>query len=205
MIVTVASCRLAGPETPALVAQWASFEDRAHAGTRTASLTARALLRHLLAEVWGEGDWEIETDAKGKPWLRSPDGERGPSISLSHSGDWVTVATVASGRLGVDIETHKPRKFDKLAAYAFGPQEGALVAAGGAAAFYRIWVLREARSKATGVGIAEAANRQDQVIGEGDAWRDRSWFFAFRRLAPDLSFGLALEALTDSPVEVRWL
>lgn len=188
-----------------MVAQWASFEDRAYAGVRPASLTARALLRRVLADVWGAGDWEIETDRQGKPWLRSPEGERGPSISLSHSGDWVAVATVASGRLGIDIETHKPRKFDKLAAYAFGPEETAVVAAGGEAAFYRIWVLREARSKATGVGIAEAANRQDQVIGKGDAWTDRSWHFAFRRLAPDLSFGLALEAPADAQVDVRWL
>jgi phosphopantetheinyl transferase len=205
MIVTIASCLFSTPETLQLIETWATFEDRRHAGTRPASLAARALLRRLLADVWGPGDWEIEADPQGKPWLRSPDGDRGPSISLSHSGAWVAVATVASGRLGIDIETHRPRKFDKLAAYAFGPQEGALVAAGGEAAFYRIWVLREARAKATGVGISEAASCRDQVVGDGDAWRDQSWHFAFRRLAPDLSFGLALETPLDTPIEVRWL
>lgn len=209
MIVSVTACRLSMPETPALVERWATLEDRAHAGSRPASLAARALLRRLLAEVWGDEDWAIEADAQGKPWLRTADGDLGPSISLSHSGDWLAVATTAQGRLGIDIETHKPRKFDKLAAYAFGPQEGALVARGGEEAFYRIWVLREARSKATGVGIVEAANRADQVVGTGDARADRTrglaFHFAFRRLAPDLSFGLALQAPARAPVEIRWL
>lgn len=192
-----------------LTGQWATYEDRAHVGTRQPSLVAWALLRSLLHQVWGAGDWEIERDLKGKPWLRSPEGERGPSISLSHSGDWAVVATAAQGRLGIDVETHRSRKFEKLAAYAFGPSEVDLVTHGGGDAFYRLWVLREARSKATGAGISEAANRQDQVTGGGDAWIEgagaQAWHYGYRKLADDLSFGVALEAPADEPMELVWL
>ncbi|MFD2264641.1 4'-phosphopantetheinyl transferase family protein [Lacibacterium aquatile] len=216
MIVTIASCRISLPETRNLVARWASYEDRTHAARRkqkaaqAASLTARALMRSVLVEVWGQGDFEVEADHGGKPWLRTADGDRGPSISLSHSGDWVAVATAEQGALGIDIESHRPRNFKKLSAYAFGLQEQK-VAAEGADAFYRLWVLREARSKATGAGIAEAANGQDQVAGcpELGNWVDPAkgefWHFAHRRPAIDLSLGVAIKVPADQAVTMRFL
>jgi phosphopantetheinyl transferase len=77
----------------------------------------------------------------------------------------VAVAMARAGALGVDIERHRARDFAALAAQAFGPAERAEVGIHGADAFYRIWTLREAMAKATGEGLALAANGRDLVEG----------------------------------------
>ena len=77
------------------------------------------------------------------------------SSFLLEEGDMVVAAASMLGPVGVDVESHRPRpSFDALAAFAFGPRERD-IARRSPEAFYRIWCLREAMSKATGRGLNE--------------------------------------------------
>lgn len=143
---------------------------------RDVALAARGLLRLLLLHVTGRADWQICPDARGKPFLCDGGVVAGPHISLSHSGAWVAVAVSPLFMLGIDVEVHKVRDFQKLATYAFGPQE-AQVAHTGAADFYRLWTLREAMGKWDGQGLRRAANGRDEIRFPQNtgAWQDGAW------------------------------
>jgi phosphopantetheinyl transferase len=78
------------------------------------------------------------------------------------------------------------------------------VASHGVSAFYRIWTLREAISKATGDGMALVADRIDRVpicmmdgslVAAGD-----EWLFAHEVIAQDFSLALVVRVAS---AEVR--
>ena len=190
-----------------LIADWARPEDHAHAAgrhPRTAldSLAARAALRCLAWRTTGIAVWQIQIAPTGKPFLLTIHGTPGPSISLSHSGRIVSAAIAPNvTALGIDVEQHKPRDFNVIAAHAFGPAERAQVIAEGADAFYRIWTAREARSKATGGGFAAVLDNGDRVgpgIGAGD-WHWEEFYFQHRILPSSHSLTVA----TDTPIACR--
>jgi 4'-phosphopantetheinyl transferase len=169
-------------------------------GARRRSLLARAMLRRMLVRVTGIPlGWMFDAEPSGRPIARNASCRRIPSISLSHSDGWVAVAVSNAGPIGIDIETHRPRRsFNKVAAAAFGPDERWLVAAEGAPAFYRIWTLKEAMAKASGVGLAEVADRIDRAASgpkEG-VWRAKvgsaPWWLAHARPVTDVSLALAI-------------
>jgi 4'-phosphopantetheinyl transferase len=189
----------AGELSDALVARWAVPADHAYAARRRrgeASLRALAALRGLLFVVTGEDGWRVVRTPLGKPCVVNAAGQSGPAISLSHSRGLAAVAVARAEAVGIDVERHRARDAAALAAQAFGPAERAEVAAGGLGAFYRIWTLREAMAKATGDGLALAANRFDlaeDVASGGVVLRDR----AMRRwqlfhTQPDPDNGLAV-------------
>lgn len=156
------------------ITRWARPADYRHGAkyrtgeSRTASVAARAALRALLAETTGRADWQIIHTPRGKPELRTPEGRRGPAISLSHSHGEIAVA-VATGMpgirgLGIDLEIIRPRKaYQQIAARAFGPQECRYIEERGLNAFYRIWTLREAMGKTSGAGLLMAADGADKI------------------------------------------
>ncbi|HBO38412.1 MAG TPA: 4'-phosphopantetheinyl transferase [Pasteurellaceae bacterium] len=86
-------------------------------------------------------------------------------FNISHSGDWVAVvlnvnenpaATRAQTAVGIDIESpRKVRDFNKLLQHFASPpeQDWFMQQTDEAAAFYRIWCMREAVLKSQGVGI----------------------------------------------------
>jgi hypothetical protein len=101
-----------------------------------------------------------------------------------------------------------------MAAWGFGPGECAAATIGGAAAFYRIWTLREAMGKATGEGLALATDRHDR-FGSGPAvgaWRARiaeqDWLLAHIYPRPGISLAVAAlseegQSLDES--DLRWV
>jgi 4'-phosphopantetheinyl transferase len=115
--------------------------------------------------------WQIGNKPDGRPFaaaLAKPDvATAAPAISLAHSGYWVACCLSLCGPVGIDIEAdheRRPHRNTKaIAALAFGPREQSNVATGGAAAFYRIWTMREAIAKACGRGIDMAADQRDLV------------------------------------------
>jgi phosphopantetheinyl transferase len=197
----------------ALTARWTSCQDRTDV-TRgrgaEASLLARAALRALLAEQTGRSDWKILRTRLGKPFVVGSSGAIGPSVSLSHTSTVVAVAIAHGGMLGVDIEKHRNRNFAALAAQAFGPAEQADVAVSGVDAFYRIWTLREAIAKATGEGLALAANGCDLVAGGASDTYRRSehgghvWHLAHARTEPDCSLAVAHAGAPEGTWALRW-
>ena len=161
-----------------------------------------SLAVQLLRELGGSG-WTIEVDARGKPLASGPLPRH---VSITHSRDIIAVAASAVGPVGIDIEYRDPtRDLGQLAKAAFGVEECRAVASGGLSAFYRIWTVREAISKATGEGMALVTDRTDRVpaaMADGTfVAARRDWVLAHDVIAQDFSLALAVQV--DSPQDRR--
>jgi 4'-phosphopantetheinyl transferase len=184
---------------------WVAGEDRFAAQrsnnptVQRNSLLAKALLRALLFHATHKMDWSIKPDKHGKPSVWSHAGKLGPAVSLSHSRGMIACALSQSHTIGIDVEYHRPRYFTDIASLAFGPTEQTYACAYGVESFYKIWTLREARSKATGEGLASAANGSDQITRpwENGCWTDREWNFFYRSLGSEYSMAIATQDETD--------
>jgi phosphopantetheinyl transferase len=158
------------------------------------SMAGRALVLQLLVVLGGEG-WAIEIDGRGKPVAC---GASVRHISIAHTGGIVAAAASTIGPIGIDVEYCDPdRELNRLALAAYGPEECQAVARQGVSAFYRIWTLREAISKATGDGMALVTDRIDRVpIGMMDgslvAVGDE-WLFAHDVIAQEFSLALVVQ------------
>jgi phosphopantetheinyl transferase len=155
--------------------------------------SGQALASQLLVAM-GHESKTFDTDARGKPIVR---GAPTMHISIAHSRNVVTAAASAIGPVGIDIEYRNPdRDLSRLARAAFGPAECQAVAAHGVSAFYRIWTLREAISKATGDGMALVADRIDRVpivMGDGTlVAAGDEWLVAHDVVAQDFSLALVV-------------
>ncbi|MBV8661888.1 MAG: 4'-phosphopantetheinyl transferase superfamily protein [Hyphomicrobiales bacterium] len=130
--------------------------------------------------------WHFERGAHGAP-TGAVAGSVERALSFAHSADRVACAVARHGPIGLDIEhIRRDRAVVALARAAFGPAEIGEVEAGGTAAFYRIWVLREALAKATGQGFRLLVDRQDLILPqeedgagrlrfESRLWQAGSW------------------------------
>jgi 4'-phosphopantetheinyl transferase len=152
------------------------------------SVTVRALARAMLCRDSGipPAAWRFEKGLHGAPIAASA-GSIERALSFAHSAEMAGCAIARQGPIGFDIERIRAdRPVEALARSAFGPAEIGEVEANGAAAFYKIWVLREAMAKATGQGFALLVNQRDLVLPELDGaagrlrlgpstWRAGSW------------------------------
>ncbi len=118
----------------------------------------RAALRRLLAAYSGveAGALIIRVDERGKPHL--PAGY-GPAFSVAHSGEMLLLAFSGAEAIGVDVEqvralTAWPGVIDSV----LHPSEKAamnrLPPAARPGDFFSYWTLKEALSKAAGLGLA---------------------------------------------------
>lgn len=99
------------------------------------------------------------------------------SWSLSHSGGYAALARgPANLTLGVDLERCRPRRFLDLAANWFSPREfeqlSELPVTEQAAHFYLLWTLKEACTKALGLGLLQALRDCEWWL-EGSEWQAR--------------------------------
>lgn len=131
---------------------------------------AHTLKRHALSQRHPRHppmSWEFDTEPIGKPRVRGP---LPVAFNLSHSGTAVAVA-VAEQAVGVDIECHRPLDdAPAIAATVFHPRELKWLHAQAdfAAAFYRLWTLKEAVLKAMGQGFFQApASLCWEALGAG--------------------------------------
>lgn len=201
----------------ALIARWARDADRSQAanlGNQAVSqrfLLGRSLVRALVERTTDTNgqDFQIRSNVNGKPFVRLDSGKHGPAISVSHSGALIVAAATTLGSLGVDVENHqKKRSFEAIASFAFGPQERQ-AASMSSQAFYRIWCLREAMSKASGKGLPEVTDRIDRVLGgpgvgtwEAECGSSR-WLLA--HIAPAAGYSLAVAVKCSEPATaITW-
>jgi 4'-phosphopantetheinyl transferase len=122
----------------------------------------RGRLRNVLAKTLNEPPEKISIKKAehGKPYLADTPGL---AFNLSHSSDAMVIAVGWNCRLGVDIESCKPRSsLAGLVEKCFAEEEIAywsrLTEAEKTAGFYRFWTRKEAFVKATGRGIALGLN-----------------------------------------------
>jgi len=149
----------------------ARFRQPRHSHRFTA---ARGALRLILGALTGQapGALRFHYSETGKPSLTG-----GPHFNLSHSGGLAVCAVSAQGPLGVDIEHIRANTDqERIAARYFAPDECAQAV--GAGHFFRVWTLREAILKATGLGVAGMARLRDQTVAgraevefNGTIWR----------------------------------
>jgi phosphopantetheinyl transferase len=170
-------------------------------------LALASLLSDMLNRVPGMAPsrWHLHRDAGGAPRLVVSD----PiiSVSFSHSGPLAMVALTDLGEIGVDAEHQRPRPISELAAYAFGRCEQRAVEVGGRAAFYRIWTLREALSKARGVGFPMLTDGRDYFSDAptGGCWQTRidqqRWLFWTGKVESDYALSIALAPRSNVRME----
>lgn len=112
-------------------------------------------------------DRGCETCASGRPHGR-PRFAAGPvDYSVSHTEDWVFMAVVPAGRVGVDVEAlDRPLDPGGLAPVILGPREREtfrqVAVSGRAAWLLACWTRKEAAMKLTGLGV-KAPPRQVDV------------------------------------------
>ncbi|MFG3255686.1 4'-phosphopantetheinyl transferase family protein [Streptomyces sp. NPDC048172] len=181
--------RAGNPRLRALLGRdWARFLDLTHPGLRTRFASSRVLLKFAAASVLHVAPQDIELGytPTGRPYLRGYDGVQ---ISLSHTDELLLVGLATGGVIGVDAE----RSDRSLYGPGLGRQlctanETELIEAMPLeerdAALLRLWTLKEAYSKAIGLGMQfrftdfgfrpdgtpTEVRRPDGTPGTGDEW-----------------------------------
>lgn len=177
-------------------------------------IASRWLLRKVLANYTGIAADKVtflRTD-KGKPYLPGSN----IHFSLSHSGHWALLAVANTGLIGVDIEAIKTtRNLNAIAEHYYHPQEFAhLQALKGDAQrdyFYRLWTLKEAFFKATGIGISAGLDKicfdlNDSSIRAGIAREldNESAHWQFHQWAPTAQNYCALVYKAPHTLAIDW-
>jgi phosphopantetheinyl transferase len=194
---------------PVFVALMESAElvlDRCAAARRRAG---RRLAHAVLRLAFGTSGWVIETEPGGRPWAHHPRMGSRAALSIAHTGSLVAAAVCGRGEVGIDVERRaRHRDHRGIARLAFGRSEQRIVDRGGVAAFYRIWTLREAMSKATGEGLVMVMDAVDRLPAHPRTghWvaADSRWLLAHLEPLPDVSLALAVR--TREPVDAdHWM
>jgi len=132
-----------------------------HLGARRRYVLCRASLRSLLCGALDCRNQQLALSASehGKPFA-TVDGLESPiAFNVSHSGQHGLIAMAPRGRVGVDVEERAAqRNLDVLVDAVLGPNERVeVMAASGHEKldlFLDLWTLKEALSKAHGMGLS---------------------------------------------------
>ena len=165
-----------------------------HNADRQRFVLGRALLRWALTEqlgVYAPSDWVIRETQGGKPTLESFGQAVG--FSISHTDGLVGVLLSSNFSSGIDIESLS-RQLDvqKLAKRSCSDLEREWLSrydlSDQSAAFLKLWTLKEAYLKATGLGISVPLNQLSFGFSDGihlvdlrdqlkrfDHWRFSQW------------------------------
>ncbi|MDR1109944.1 MAG: 4'-phosphopantetheinyl transferase superfamily protein [Deltaproteobacteria bacterium] len=150
-LATLAAIPDPGPGTLALVAP--ARRAKALALKRPRDRQRSLLAGLMLREVLGVSrDEDLEYGPQGRPSLAGG----GPSFSLSHSGPYVALS-VGRPVHGIDLQETRTRPVpDSLARWALAPEELAEFGQNpDPCLFTRIWTMKEAFVKATGLGLSQ--------------------------------------------------
>ncbi|AWT43337.1 MULTISPECIES: 4'-phosphopantetheinyl transferase family protein [Streptomyces] len=147
-----------GPRLRALLGRdWQRFLELTHPDVRTRFASSRILLKFAAAAVLDVSPPTVEIGyaGSGRPYLRGYDGVH---ISLSHTDELLLVGLATGGVIGVDAERNDRRLYGPgLGRHMCTPHEveeiEALPPDRRDPALVRLWTLKEAYSKAIGLGM----------------------------------------------------
>ena len=135
----------------------------------------------------------LDSLPEGKPYI--PEYEI--FCSISHSGNSVVVAFSTYSEIGIDIEKHRERKFEKLVKNYFHPKEfkefKALQESDKLGWFYAHWTQKEAMAKAKGEGINSYNLRKQRPKGH----LTRHKYFTFQ------NYSLSCVDYSKNPIELE--
>lgn len=157
-------------------------------------LAGRFLLRGLLRRRFGAAaaDWRIDSETGRPPRLR----DAPVRLSVSHSDRWVAAAIGIATPLGVDVERNdRERDFvalSQLLGFELDPVSEDPQAR--RSAWYRHWVVYEARLKALADGGRDGTARV--WLGGGEPWSLALWADPRARLR---KFGTLLRSAQEHP------
>ncbi len=124
------------------------------------ALVARALLRRALTHRLGAAPdtWVFETGAHDRPRLAAGQASPALDFNLAHTDGYVLCAVSEGAAVGIDVERHaRAGDLRKVAPRFLAATEAAALAALAPAArdarLLRLWTLKEAYSKALGLGL----------------------------------------------------
>ncbi|MEW6642403.1 MAG: 4'-phosphopantetheinyl transferase superfamily protein [Pseudomonadota bacterium] len=123
---------------------------------RALFVTGRALLRYGLRELFGITGASIGTGPDGKPMLLGAEAD--VDFNLAHSTNLVVGAFARGVNVGIDVERldDDPGIIEAASRHFAAEERDILAGCGGdvlADRFLRIWTLKEATIKATGLGL----------------------------------------------------
>jgi len=152
-------------------------------------VAAHALKRLMLsaaAGAPGPAEWTFEGGVHGKPKVS---GAPGPHFNISHCEGLVACAVSHAVEIGVDVERLERPAPLELAGHYFAAAECTMLSAMPEAqrplGFFRLWTLKEAYIKATGLGLAQTlgdfafsfeplrVSFADPALGDAAAWQFR--------------------------------
>ena len=180
------------------------------------SQAAWQLVADLLEEALGAAcpaELCVRQDALERPWLL---GVEGVDVNLSHGGQWLAAGVSRVGRIGVDVEVVRPVD-DALPARCCTASELTWLRRGtpqeGWSRLFRLWTLKEAWLKATGLGL-RVDPRAVPIALDGatarlhpDHPQAAQWHLLSVELAPGVWLGACTQgaALQAADVERRTL
>ncbi|WP_425244542.1 4'-phosphopantetheinyl transferase family protein [Streptomyces citrinus] len=226
--------RAGGPRLRALLGRdWARFLELTHPDVRTRFASSRVLLKFAAAAALHVPPQSVELGYThtGRPFLRGYDGVH---ISLSHTDELLLVGLATGGVIGVDAERADRKLYGPgLGRHLCTPHEVRSIEAMPEQernpALVRLWTLKEAYSKAIGLGMqfrfTDFGFRPDGTATEvlqpdGEPGSDGEWTFGTYTLddtyvvsvavgdagfgsAADTAAGTALDAgIVDALAEV---
>ena len=125
-------------------------------------LGARVLVRTMLSQ-WDRtvapSEWRFESGASGKPMVVAPQRASDVHFNVAHTNGLV-VAAVSNVPVGVDVEDRRrDARIEKIARRFFAPEEAdwvlALPERERRAAFFEVWVMKEAVVKSRGHALGD--------------------------------------------------
>ena len=136
----------------------------------------------------------LDSLPEGKPYI--PEYEI--FCSISHSGNSVAVAFSTYSEIGIDVEIHRERRFDKLVKNYFHPEElkifNALNEPDKLDWFYTHWTIKEAMAKAKGEGIS-SYNLRKQTCPKSSLIRHKNFSFH--------NYSLSCVHYSKNPIELE--
>jgi 4'-phosphopantetheinyl transferase len=200
------------------VSRWHRFAFPAH---RHAFLVSHAFLRFVLsrhADV-PPASWRFVANPYGRPEIAGPDVANGLRFNLSHTDGLIAVAVARERAVGVDVENVDREIPQKVADSMFTADElGALNRLPDELKrerFFVLWTLKEAYSKARGIGLSlpfrefsfdlSAAPPIEVALAASPQSDLGRWLFELYKPSPIHCLALACEASGQGKAQVRFL